>query len=136
MQKVLLSAFCMICALFGTILSFSFGGWSQALTFLMIAMAVDYITGVAAAIKEDKGLSSIVGSWGLARKGLTLLVILLAHQIDILLQSGEMVMSASVYFYLANELISIIENCGRVGLPIPKQIKGMIEVLKDRGKDE
>ncbi|CAM4315070.1 phage holin family protein [Paenibacillus tarimensis] len=116
----------------GSLITFMFGGWSESLTVLMLAMAIDYITGVLAAIKEDKGLSSSVGYWGLTRKGVVLLVIMLAHRVDILLGTGNATMGGAIYFYLANELISVTENYGRLGLPLPDRIKQLIEVLKGR----
>ncbi|GGG15848.1 phage holin family protein [Paenibacillus abyssi] len=125
---------CSVSALAGAVLTFSFGRWTEPLTFLLVAMAVDYLTGVTAAIKEGKGLNSAIGFWGLARKGLMLLVILLAHRIDLLLGTGVVTMGAAIFFYIANELISITENCGRIGLPVPERLRKMIELLKDQDK--
>lgn len=113
-------------------ITFAFGRWTESLTFLLVAMGVDYVTGVLAAVKSGKGLNSAVGFWGLARKGLSLLVILLAHRVDILLDTSNMTMAAAVYFYIANELISITENYGKLGLPLPDRIRKMIEVLKQK----
>ncbi|MEK3883583.1 phage holin family protein [Paenibacillus sp. PL2-23] len=124
---------CSACGVLGSIVTFAFGRWMESLTLLMVAMGIDYVTGVAASIKEGKGLSSAVGSWGLARKGLALLVILLAHRIDILLDTHDVTMGAAVYFYIANELISITENYGRLGFPLPDRIRKLIEVLKSKG---
>lgn len=123
---------CSVFGMLGSVVTFAFGNWVESLTFLMVAMGVDYVTGVAASIKEGKGLNSVFGSWGLARKGLTLLVILLAHRIDILLDTNDITMGAAIYFYIANELISITENYGRIGLPLPARIRKFIEVLKDK----
>lgn len=129
MPLVWLSSFC---GLVGSVITFAFGNWVESLTLLIVAMGVDYVTGVAASIKEGRGLNSVFGSWGLARKGLTLLVILLAHRIDILLELNNVTMGAAIYFYIANELISITENYGRIGLPMPDQLRKIIEVLKDK----
>lgn len=122
------------CGILGSILMFAFGGWSEALTFLLVAMVADYLTGIAASLKEGKGLSSSFGAWGLARKGLTLLVILLAHRIDVLLNTEDVTMGAAIFFYIANELISVTENYGRLGLPLPERIRKMISVLKEKDK--
>jgi toxin secretion/phage lysis holin len=111
-----------------------FGSWTESLTFLLLAMGADYVTGVAASIKEGKGLNSAFGAWGLARKGLILLVVLLAHRIDVLLNTEDVTMGAAIFFYIANELISITENYGRLGLPLPDRIRKMIAVLKERDK--
>ncbi|PWV99709.1 toxin secretion/phage lysis holin [Paenibacillus cellulosilyticus] len=124
---------CSMAAVVGTTFTYAFGAWPQSLTVLLIAMGVDYLTGIAASMKEKKGLNSHVGSWGLTRKGLTLLIVLLAHQIDLLLHLEGVTMSGAIYFYLANELISITENYGRIGLPLPDSLRQMIEVLKDKG---
>ncbi|XEC93264.1 holin family protein [Paenibacillus tarimensis] len=123
-----------ISGVIGVIISFAFGYWPEALTLLLVAMGIDYITGVAAAVKEKK-LNSDVGFWGLARKGLTLLVIILAHRIDILLEVGDMTKLGAIFFYIANELLSITENCGRIGLPLPGQIRKIIEILKDKKQE-
>lgn len=124
--------FCSFCGLLGSVITFAFGSWIESLTLLVVAMGVDYVTGVTASIMERRGLNSVFGSWGLARKGLTLLVILLAHRIDILMGTDNVTMGAAIYFYIANELISITENYGRIGLPLPDRIRKIIEVLKDK----
>ncbi|EFM12616.1 toxin secretion/phage lysis holin [Paenibacillus curdlanolyticus YK9] len=123
---------CSIAGMFGYWAAIAFGVWPQSLTVLLVAMGIDYLTGIAASLKEKKGLNSNVGAWGLTRKGLTLLIILLAHQIDQLLQTNDTTMAAAIYFYLANELISITENYGRLGLPLPDKVRRIIEVLKDK----
>ncbi|QGG55694.1 phage holin family protein [Paenibacillus sp. B01] len=123
-----------LAAVIGSIVSFAFGIWHESLTLLLVCMAVDYITGISASLKERRGLSSIVGSWGLARKGLTLLIILIAHRIDELLGGGSAVMGAAIYFYIGNELLSIVENCGRIGLPLPEKLRSAIEIF--RRKDD
>lgn len=119
----------------GAILTFSFGGWNQLMVLFMVAMAVDYVTGVAAAIKTGAGLSSKTGFWGLMRKGLMLLVISLAHHID-LLMGTNVLKGATTYFYLSNELISITENCGRMGLPLPPKLKQFFALLKDKESEK
>lgn len=83
-------------AVLGTIITYAFGGWSDLLSFFLLTIAIDYITGIAASIKEGKGLDSNTGYWGLARKGLILLVILLAHRLDLLMKTN-VVMNASVF---------------------------------------
>jgi toxin secretion/phage lysis holin len=92
-------------------------------------MAVDYVTGLAAAVRSGTGLNSNIGFWGLARKGLMLTVILLAHRID-LLMGTDIIKGGAIYFYLVNELISITENYARIGLPLPDKLRQAIAVLK------
>ncbi|WP_198957415.1 phage holin family protein [Paenibacillus selenitireducens] len=117
----------------GAIITFAFGEWSQSLTFFLFAITVDYITGIAASLKEGQGLNSHIGFWGIARKAFMLLIIMLGHQMDLLFQTN-MIMAGAVYFYLANELISITENYGRIGLPLPQKIKDIIQILKQKEK--
>lgn len=120
-------------AVVGASLSYAFGGWSELLSFFLLAIAVDIVTGSWASVKEGRGLSSAVGSVGLAKKALMFLAILLAHRMDVLMET-DVIMTGAVYFYLANELVSIVENYGRVGLPLPDGVKRIIAVLKDRGE--
>ncbi|WP_438349727.1 phage holin family protein [Paenibacillus sp. FA6] len=121
----------------GTIFAFLFGGWTQVLTVFLIVIIIDYITGVLAAIKTKSGLNSKIGFWGLTRKALMFLVILIAHQMDLLLGNGiEAVKSGVIYFYMANELISITENYGQLGLPLPDQITRLIAVLKNKDSNK
>ncbi|WP_431089591.1 phage holin family protein [Paenibacillus sp. 8b26] len=129
--------FSMFCATTGAIITFAFGGWNQLMVLFTVAMAIDYVTGVAAAIKTGEGLSSKAGFWGLTRKALMLMVISLAHHVD-LLMGTEIMKGAATYFYLSNELISITENCSRMGLPLPPKLKNFFALLKDKeagGKD-
>ncbi|NRF91515.1 phage holin family protein [Paenibacillus frigoriresistens] len=116
----------------GAVLTYSFGGWSELLGFFLFAMAVDYVTGIGASIKEQKGLSSKVGFLGIFKKFLMAVVVAMAHRMDILLGSN-VIMTGAIYFYLANEMISITENYGRLGLPLPTQVKQIIQVLKSKG---
>lgn len=120
-------------AVLGSIINFAFGTWSEHLTFLLVAMGVDIVTGMTASLKEGRGLSSSAGSIGLSKKGGILLVILLSHRIDILLEISNITMMAAIYFYIANELVSITENFGRNGIPLPNVIKQAIAVLKNKG---
>ncbi len=117
----------------GVLLAFTFGGWSDLLSIFLVIIIIDYITGVLAAIKDKTGLNSKIGFWGITRKALMFLVILLAHQIDIVLgQDLGVVKSGAIYFYMANELISITENYGRLGLPLPNKIIRIIKILKNK----
>lgn len=120
-----------VCALLGAAVTFSLGIWNESLTFLLVLMAVDYITGVAAALKEGSGLNSNIGFWGLFKKGLILLVMMITHRLDVLL-GADLIMGGAVFFYIANELLSIIENYGRLGLPLPDSLKRIVQVLRDR----
>lgn len=118
-----------VCGLCGVVVTFLFGEWSHLLTLFLIAIVIDYVSGVAASLKEGRGLNSSIGFWGLARKAFMLLIITLAHHMDIVFHSS-VIMNGAVTFYLANEMISIIENYGRLGLPMPPRLKQLIETLK------
>jgi len=118
----------------GSVLTFTFGIWPESLTFLLVVMGVDYISGVAASLREGKGLSSSAGFWGLGKKGLLLLVILIAHRVDVLLHA-DLAMGAAIYFYIVNELLSVIENYGRIGLPLPEKLRNVVKLLRDRDRD-
>lgn len=120
-------------ALGGAIISYLFGGWSQLLGVLLTFVAIDYITGVAAAAIEGK-LSSSVGLKGIAKKVFIFVIVAVAHLVDQALGNNNMFMTAVVFFYLANELLSILENAGRVGLPVPEIIQKAVEILKGKSQ--
>ncbi|MFD0697800.1 holin family protein [Paenibacillus sp. GCM10027628] len=121
-------------AFLGTLLTYAFGGWNELLSLFILAIVIEYFTSIAVSIKESKCLNSQVGFWGLMRKGFMLLVIMLAHRADLLFNI-DLMMTGALYFYLANEFISITENYGRMGLPLPNQIKQIIQVLRSKGGD-
>ena len=117
----------------GAAASYLFGGWSALLSILLTFVVLDYITGFLAAAKEGK-LSSEVGLWGIARKVAIFAVVAVAHLVDSALGDAHLFRDAAVFFYLANELLSITENLGRVGAPIPPAVQRAVEIL--RGKSE
>jgi toxin secretion/phage lysis holin len=122
----------MTIAIGGATVTFMFGGWSVLLKALLLFVIIDYISGLAAGYYEKK-LSSKIGFWGIAKKVFIFFIIAVAHQVDIVLGDGHFFRDATVLFYITNELISIIENSGRIGLPVPTVIKKAVEVLKDKG---
>lgn len=126
----------------GSAITTAFGGWDAALTTLVIFMAIDYVTGLIVAgvfhtsTKTDTGaLESRAGWKGLCKKGMTLLIVLIACRLD-LMMGTNFVRDAVVIGYIANESISIIENAGLMGLPIPKVIVKAIEVLRQQSEKE
>ena len=120
-----------IVALLGGAVSFLFGGWSALLSLFFFVIILDYLSGVGAAIISGQGLSSAIGYRGLVKKFFMVLIIALSHQIDRVMGT-DLIMYGSLYFFIANELISIVENYGRMGLPLPQRLKGMIKVLKEK----
>ncbi|GAB6988595.1 phage holin family protein [Paenibacillus pini] len=126
-----------VSALAGGFLALAFGSWNQILSIFLITILIDYITGVLASIKEGSGLDSQIGFWGVTRKALMLLVIVLAHQMDQVMGSGgDVIKTGAIYFYMSNELISITENYGRLGLPLPDKIRRIIAVLRNKEEDK
>ncbi|MBE6043529.1 MAG: phage holin family protein [Clostridium thermopalmarium] len=120
----------------GTYLTWLFGIWDTALAILVLFIILDYATGVIRGyIKKE--LSSDVGLKGIARKAIILVVLIVAVALDRLLNTGTWVFRTLVcYFYIANEGLSILENCGSLGLPLPAKIKDALEQLKDGNKKE
>ena len=118
-----------------------FGGWDTALATLLIFMAVDYATGLIVAgvfhksqKTENGALESRAGWKGLCRKGTSLLVVLVAYRLDLVIGSN-FVKDATIIAFIANETISIIENAGLMGAPIPAVIVKAIDVLKQKADD-
>lgn len=132
----------MICTAIGAAGSFIasiFGGWDTALATLLIFMAVDYITGLlvagvfhASPKSENGALESKAGFKGLIRKGLVLVVILVACRMDMLL-GVNYIRDAACIAFIVNELISMVENFGLMGVPFPEPIKEAIELLQKKG---
>ena len=116
------------------------GGWDAGLTTLVIFMAIDYSTGLIVAgifhkskKTENGALSSKAGLQGIAKKIMMLLMVLVAVRIDIMIGT-DYVRDAVIIALCGNELISIIENAGLMGVPIPKKLKDAIEVLNKKGE--
>lgn len=114
-----------------------FGGWNAALGALVVCMAVDYMTGLmvagifhASPKSSGGGLESVAGWKGLARKFVTLLIVLVANQMDQLL-GVRYIRDAVIIGFCANECISILENAGLMGLPIPRIFQNAIDLLRN-----
>lgn len=105
------------------------GGWDAAMKVLTVCMALDYITGVLSAIKEKK-LSSSVGFWGLLRKGVIFLVVMLAAQLDAALGQEAVCRTAAILFYIANEAVSMTENAAELGVPVPRKLLDVLAQLR------
>ena len=124
---------CAACAGLGTFLSFVFGDWDVALQCLIIAIAIDYISGIIKAF-INKELSSKIGVKGLLKKVGVLLIVALATLIDKITGESGMVRTLVIYYFVANEGLSVIENLGEAGLPIPDVIKKALKSLKNESK--
>ena len=126
----------------GSFVASLFGGWDAALMTLVIFMGIDYVTGLIVAgvfhnsEKTANGaLESRAGWKGLCRKGVTLLVVLVACRLDLVMGSN-FIRDAVVIAFIANETISIIENAGLMGIPIPAAIMRAIDILKNKAESE
>lgn len=122
-----------VVAMGGAAASFLWGGWSALLSILLAFVFFDYFSGVYAAWKEQT-LSSRIGIEGIARKVFIFAMIAVAHLVDTALGDQHIFRDATIWFYLANELLSIIENAGRAGFPIPEPIQRAVGVLKGKGE--
>lgn len=121
-------------AVVGAAASYLFGGWGQSMAILLFFVVLDYVTGFIAAGIEGK-LKSEVGLKGIAKKVLIFAVVAVAHQIDLFTGSdSQMIMGAVIAFYVWNELLSILENIGRTGLPLPDVLLRAVEVLRGKGE--
>lgn len=117
----------LILAFVGGILGCIFGGFNSLIYALTAFVAIDYITGVLLAIR-DKKISSEVGYKGIVRKFLIFLIVSMGNIMDnYVLGTGSTLRTLVIMFYLANEGISILENAGQLGLPIPKKLREAIE---------
>lgn len=115
-----------------TVLSFLFGDMEGMLIALIALIILDYISGVIAAAVE-KRLSSEVGAKGIAKKIFMLLIVALANIVDInVIGDGHVLKTVTVVFYICNECISLIENAGRIGVPVPKKLLDVLEQLRDK----
>ena len=113
-----------------------FGGWTGAMTTLVLLMLIDYVTGLIvagvfhASPKSSGGaLSSAVGFKGICRKFVILLIVVVACRVDLLLDTS-IIRDATCIGFCANELLSITENAGLMGIPLPRKLVDAIEVLR------
>lgn len=117
-------------------LGYFLGGCDGLILALLAFVVIDYITGVMCAI-EDKKLSSSVGFKGICRKVLIFLLVGIANILDVhIIGTGSVLRTAVIFFYISNEGVSLLENAGHLGLPIPVKIKAVLEQLHERAESE
>lgn len=133
---------CFSTGVIGSTIAYLLGGFDSGLKALLICMAADYITGllVAGVFKKSGktksgALSSQAGWKGLAKKGVTLLIVAVSCQLDNM-TGHDFIRNAAIIGFMANEVISITENAGLMGVPIPSVITKAIEILKSKGEKE
>ncbi|GAA0379054.1 phage holin family protein [Bacillus horti] len=117
----------------GASISYLWGEWTALLNVLFVLVIIDYISGLVASGFEGK-ISSNTGMKGIAKKVFIFAIVAIAHLVDTALGESHLFRDAAIFFYIANELISIIENGGRMGVPIPPGIQKAVEVLKRKGE--
>ena len=133
---------CAVIGAVGGVVSTMLGGWDTGLQTLIIFMAIDYITGLIVAgvfhksRKTDTGaLESRAGWKGLCRKGVSLLIVLIGYRLDIMI-GKPYIRDAVIIAFTLNELISIVENAGLMGIPMPAIITKAIDVLTKKAESE
>lgn len=133
---------CMLAGGIGAVIAQAFGGWSDALTVLLILMGIDYLSGLIVAgvfhrspKSESGALESLAGLKGLVRKFFIVCIVVVAHLIDRLLGTDYLRDAAAIAFCL-NEVISIIENAGLMGVPMPKVIMMAIDALRQKAGED
>lgn len=123
-------------AVIGGWLGWFLGGCDGLLYALLAFVVIDYITGVMCAV-VDKKLSSAVGFKGIFKKVLIFAVVGIGHILDTqIIGTGSVLRTAVIFFYLSNEGVSLIENAGHLGLPIPEKLKNVLEQLHKRSEKE
>lgn len=135
------TAICSIIGVIGGMIASVFGGWNAALTTLVLFMVIDYISGLIvagvfhASRKTESGtLESRAGWKGLCRKGMTLLFVLIAYRLDLAI-GVSYIRDTVIIGFIANELLSIVENAGLMGIPLPSVITKAIDVLTKKGDE-
>lgn len=133
---------CTVLGAVGGMIAHLFGGWTEDMITLIIFMAVDFIMGLIVAgvfhnsNKSQSGaLNSHAGWVGLCKKGVVLLFVLIAHRLDMLLGT-DYIRTTAIIGFIANEVISIVENAGLMGVPLPEVIVKAIEILKHRAENK
>lgn len=128
-------------AVFASVVAQYFGGWDATMQALIVFMVADYLTGLAVAgvfkrsgKSAGGGLESRAGFEGIVRKGMILLVVLVGTQLDGVAQTNGLIRNATVFFFLGNEGLSIVENMGLMGVPMPKKMREALEALRDKEK--
>lgn len=136
------NAICTAIGLVGGFIASLFGGWSASLTTLLIFMGIDYVSGLVvagvfhASTKTKSGaLESRAGFKGLFKKLMSLLFVLIGYRLDLAVGTTY-IRDAVCIAFITNELISIVENAGLMGLPIPAVITNAIDILKRKGEEK
>ena len=132
--------FCSAVGIIGSSLTYIMGGWDTALQTLILFMGVDYISGCIVAFvfhkspkTETGGLSSAIGFKGIVKKIFMVLLVGIGHRLDILF-TVDYIRLAMCFAFMANELISIVENAGLMGIKMPAVVTNAIDILSRKGE--
>ena len=132
------SAICPTIGIIGGLLANAFGGWDAPLSALCLFMLADYITGVIVAAvfhKSPKTATGSLKSWigfkGLCRKGVILLFVLIGHRLDAVLGTNA-IREGVIFGFMANEGLSLIENAGLMGVPLPDVVVKAVDALSSK----
>ena len=124
---------CVILATVGYLFIYLLGGWDVALQCLLLAIVFDYISGMIKAF-HTKTLSSKIGFQGILKKVGILLIVMLGVLVDRVTGNTGAVRTLVIYYFVANEGLSVIENLGQCGVPIPASIKKALKALNKESK--
>ncbi|MCU5705689.1 phage holin family protein [Bacillus wiedmannii] len=120
-------------AAFGGFSGYFLGGWNATLKILVTMAVIDYLTGMIAAGYNGE-LKSKVGFKGIAKKVVLFLLVGVATQLDTILGSNSAIREATIFLFIGNELLSLLENAGRIGIPLPSALTNAVEVLGSKSK--
>ena len=133
-------ALCTVTGMIGAAAAWAFGGWDTAMVALVVCIAVDYLSGSIVALVFHKSTKTETGAYnsayglnGLCKKGLMLLFVLVAVQIDRVLGT-DYVRNAVCIGFCTNEILSIMENLGLAGIPMPQAVVKALELLQKRSE--